>query len=237
MSNAIAKRKKKCSDIQLNVACNVLRNLHASSHAKTCFKKDLECRFQIPKLPRTETVIIFDINDIKWPEWYGFEKRRNVFATEIKRKPCDIFANANNKILTKQGWNNNVMLGADGGSVYYMSCHSFKDNKQEDSEIHCKSCLHMTKKIADEIKERSERLDVPESEEDQILRLYMGLRSLMGSVLMSLRTHRCSAPLAACVVPNESRFMFSHDFTYFRLNSYIDQLQDEYLVGALCRNN
>ena len=66
-------------------------------------------------------IIIFDINDIKWPEWYGFEKRRNVFATEIKRKPCDIFANANNKILTKQGWNNNVMLGANGGSVYYLT--------------------------------------------------------------------------------------------------------------------
>ena len=157
---------------------------------------------------------------------YGFEKRRNMFTTEIKRKPCDIFANANNKILTKQGWNNNVILGADGGSVYYMSCYSFKDNKQEDSEIHCKSCLHMTKKIADEIKERSERLDIPESEEDQILRRNMGLRSLMGS-----------APLAAYVMRNESRFIFSHDFTYFRLNSYIDQLQDEYLVGALCRNN
>ena len=99
--------------------------------------------------------------------------------------------------------------------------------------MHCKSCLHVTKKIADEIKERSERLDIPESEDDQILRRKMGLRSLMGSVLMSLRTHRCSASLAACVMRNESRFIFSHDFTYFRLNSYIDQLQDEYSVGVL----
>jgi hypothetical protein len=51
---------------------NALTNLHASTHAKTCFKKGSECRSKLPQRPCVcSKVHFYDDEPIKWWTWMG----------------------------------------------------------------------------------------------------------------------------------------------------------------------
>ena len=65
---------------------HALNNLHASSHAHSCFKKGYECRNKIPDRPCKMTMIHFDeTNQIMWWTWNGTKNRRASFYAEPSR--------------------------------------------------------------------------------------------------------------------------------------------------------
>jgi hypothetical protein len=98
---------------------HALTNLHASTHASSCFKKGTECRNKMPQPPcvRNTKVHFNNENPLVWWTWMGNNEERSPFLTEFQRHSFDVFMNQYHPGLSSTlGCNSNVQCGMDGGT-------------------------------------------------------------------------------------------------------------------------
>lgn len=197
---------------------SALRNLHKSYHCGSCFKKDHECRMKLPHQRQPESCVFFDEKETNWFDPLGRNTKRNLFVYEPKRSHADSFMNVHNsKASTIFGCNTNVIAGVDGGSIMYVTCYISKNTQKEDNAHFTKAAAHMAKKMADfnasVNEEGSNEGDVPD-------RVLVGVKGMIGAVLMGTQSHKIAAPMASYLIRNDSRFQFSHRFAYVNLRDF-----------------
>ena len=212
---------------------NVLRNLHRSKHANSCFKKGEECRMHVPCASCDETELKFSADTTDWFDWKGKEQSRQLFTLNSKQAHADAFVNIHSSHASKLfGCNTNVVTGVDGGSVMYMTCYISKNTQTEDNELFTNSAKHMIKKMREsllQLEDESSNTNQEQGGEDnENNRVATVMKTLIGAMLLSTSAHICSAPMASFLVRNGgSRFHYSHDFAYVNLNHFeTDGLND-----------
>ena len=212
-----------------------LRNLHNSNHCTACFKKGGECRMKIPNLPFEKTTLVFDEHYTNWYDWKGNNRARQLFHVGHKRSRADVMMNIHNRAASNLfACNTNVVAGVDGGSVMYMTCYVSKNTQNEDNEHFASAAKHMVRKMKTYL---SNDLGVNENRENNTAdtdndRVLHGMRGLIGAVLLSTGAHVCSAPMAAFLLRNESRFGFSHEFAYVDLRDFESDKLEKFSCDA-----
>ena len=104
------------------LASNALVNVHYATHANRCFKKGPECYANLPERPFDLTEIVYCDEPDVWSDWCGHKEHRFMFRFYPKRQIEDAFMNTHNPAITSiLGCNNNVMVGMNGASVFYVT--------------------------------------------------------------------------------------------------------------------
>jgi hypothetical protein len=109
-------------------------NLHRSMHAKGCFNYGLECRYHLPTLHNTRTII--EVHE-GVPVWYnirGIREMHHPFTIKLKREITDVNMNTyNNAASIGVGSNSNTNIG-EIRVVFYATTYSSKHSQEDESE-------------------------------------------------------------------------------------------------------
>ena len=134
-----------------------------------------------------------------------------------------MFANTHNEHVTSIfQCNNNVVACVDGASPLYCTAYHSKNTQKDDNEKAGKAAKIMIKRMNEQIQEG--QLDTEEN---------LGLKAMIGAIVMSTEAHIiCGAPMAAYLARNESRFWFSHEFSYTILENFIGESCHDYELGS-----
>ena len=225
---------------------NTLRNIHKSKHTISCFKNNkYECRMKLPLKPSEEYNVLFEEKSKNWYDWKGNKTERNLFVLEQKRQFIDCFVNTYNEVASATiGCNTNVVPGVDGGSIIYCTLYVSKNEQEETKTNYARAANLVLKRLIDirdhqdvEIQhineENQQQLndsinnmsntnnnirDTDEIQIDETRR--NGLKAMISSVLQLTNSHKVSAPMAAYLVKNGSRFKYSHGFKWCNLKSF-----------------
>ena len=212
-----------------------LRNLHNLNHCTACFKKGGECRMKISNLPFEKTTLVFDEHYTNWYDWKGNNRARQLFHVGHKRSRADVMMNIHNRAASNLfACNTNVVAGVGGGSVMYMTCYVLKNTQNEDNEHFASAAKHMVRKmktyLSNDLEDNENRENnTADTDNDRVLH---GMRGLIGAVLLSTGAHVCSAPMAAFLLRNESRFGFSHEFAYVDLRDFESDKLEKFSCDA-----
>jgi hypothetical protein len=144
---------------QRNAITTVKRNLHASGHCLSCWKKGSYCRMCQPCRAAAKTMVHFyDDDKLKWARWNGPVDEHAPFFVEPKRDPRDVFVNPHHKETSLcLGCNTNVQCGVDGGHIMYCTCYTGKSNQKEETERFQKVVTAIKNMLRREQREREER--------------------------------------------------------------------------------
>jgi hypothetical protein len=101
----------------------------------------------------------------------------------------------------------------------YITCYTSKNTQKEDSGIFKNVAKYLVKKMRKESKLEAESgetgNDNDDNDIDDVASLTRkGLSQLIGAVLLATSAHIVSAPMAAFLVRNDSRFGYSHGFAH-----------------------
>ena len=192
---------------------NYKYNHHKTHHAKTCFKKGLECRARLPDIPEESTLVLRSEKTHEQYKWTGEEYKLSNLTVRTKRKPKDAYTNTYCRAITNCNAPANSNLSVTSGcrSCIYCTCYASKGTQKEDSGELKKVCCYAAKRFNEQRKESS---------------LLEGLSRLMGAVIVGTTEHVVSAPMASYLVRNQSRFRYSHDFQYVPVRETIDILMN-----------
>ena len=216
----------------VRISLAVSRNLHKSVHVNKCFKRDKECRMKIPNMPSRHFDIKFEREDTNWYAWDGTNKPRKLFHVIPQRSEADLFGNIYSEPVSSVfACNSNVVGPVDGGSPMYITAYHSKNTQQEDSEKSAHAAAHMVRRLKEKIKEKEQCIDTGESLEDDEKQL-LGIRAMIGAVLMATNAHVVSAPMASFLIRNRSRFEFSHEFQFVCLSDFIKEASSDYAIGT-----
>ena len=117
-------------------ASNALSNIHLVKHTRRCFKKGPECYANLPDKVTEGIDIIYTDEDDLWSDWYGEREKRRMFRFSPRRPVEDVFVNAHNpELTTLLGANNNVMVGMNGRSVFYVTGYQTKLQQTDEREL------------------------------------------------------------------------------------------------------
>ena len=193
---------------------NLRFNHHMSNHTKTCFKKGDEGRCHLPDTPEERTRIHHERELSVVHDWRGRELDHDCTTVRPRRLPQDACTNAHCSVMSRSATpcNSNVIMTTGARSTIHASCYSTKGTQREDSE----EFSRMGRCAAARWKET--RRDTP---------LFEGLSRLMGAVMVNTSEHICSAPMAAHILRNGSRFRHSHRFKCIPIRETIDMLCSE----------
>ena len=121
--------------------------LHRSEHVKGCFKandkfrkkrrkSDKECRFHLPTMERTETVVNVLDKDIDWFNWNGTRSKQKLFEVMPKRLRYDVFQNPCCRAVSesKLACNSNVSMQTPGPLSCYQVKYTTKNTQIDDTE-------------------------------------------------------------------------------------------------------
>lgn len=115
----------------------------------------------------------------------------------------------------------------------YVTQYSSKNTQDEDNEKFGKAAVSMIKSMNDRLQESNGNEDNavdgdssdddgesqnPMADEDNVA---IGMRTMIGAVFAATNAHKCSAPMAAYLTRNTSRFHFSHETVYTRLEDFM----------------
>lgn len=140
---------------------NLNWNEHAATHCRTCFKKDLECRFFYPQ--PTQAVTAFDDGDVDDEKWKGLTFHKldgsksdtRAYTIVPARHQGSQYLNTHSDAMSMCiGCNTNIQIG-DPSHTFYTTCYAYKDTQAEDSEMYMKVVNQITKHLARR-KEREE---------------------------------------------------------------------------------
>ena len=114
-------------------ASNALVNIHFVTHANRCFKKGSECYTNLPDAVMENVMIVYnDCPDI-WSDYLGVKQNKSMFRFYPFRPIEDVFMNTHNPTITSLlGCNNNVMVGMNGCSVFYVTGYNVKSQQKEE---------------------------------------------------------------------------------------------------------
>ena len=208
---------------------NLLRNLHSSKHAKSCFKKGCECRMKLPQPKCVSSKIHFDDDPKPWYTWKGINNPRHMFVFEQQRSHEDSFVNTYNEVASSVfGSNTNTIFAVSGGSIMYMTCYMSKNTQKEDKEAYAKGAEIMIRKINERLTELNEGENPPEESDH----MKAGMRAVIGASLIATSSHVCSAPMAAYLTRNLTRFHFSHKIASANLKDFCTGNTDDYTIDS-----
>ena len=202
---------------------NYRYNHHLSFHTKTCFKKDDEGRCALPERAETQTQVIYSEEDYELFEWTGQLVLQPNVTVRPKRLAKDAYTNTHCKAISacKAPANSNVSVTTGARSTIYASCYTAKGTQKEDSAEFKKMASYVGHRFQEQRNENT---------------LFEGLSRLMGSVIVSTCEHVVSAPMAAYLVRNQSRFRWSVNFKYIPVNevlSVLDKQRDSIKMSVL----
>ncbi|HSN67495.1 MAG TPA: AAA family ATPase [Fusibacter sp.] len=212
--------------------CNALRNLHRSDHCKSCFKNGLECRMMVPSCACQQCEVMFNDENSNWYDWQGNNVPRPLFLFRPERSHGDMFVNVHNSMASVLfGCNTNVIAGVDGGSVMYCTCYISKNTQKEDSEHYGRAAKQMVKKMKASV-ENAEQQQSSSTAEGSVDKISVGMKGMIGGVFMASAALKTSAPLAAYLIRNGSRFHYSHRVGYVNKNSYFSGLDNDISIDS-----
>jgi hypothetical protein len=198
----------------------VLRNLHKTMHPQQCFKtkKNSDCRMKLPDCEKVGMEIHYDKEDTPWYDWKGIKNGRKLFLLTLPRGHADMYANTHNEHVTSIfHCNNNVVACVDGGSPMYCTAYHSKNTQKEDNEKAGKAAKVMIQRMSEKQKEG-----------EMVTEENLGIKAMIGAILLSTDAHVCGAPMAAYLARNESRFWFSHGFSYTQIEDFIGESCRDY---------
>ena len=196
---------------------NYRYNNHSSCHAKTCFKKGLECRANLPDLPERKSKVLYSDDPYDLYDWRGRQTPIWNVTARPKRKPEDAYVNSHSIVVSKSKApaNSNISVTTGCRSAIYTSCYTAKATQKEDTDELKRVVAYVGSRFSDQRNENT---------------LFEGLSRLMGAVIVGTGEHVVSAPMASYLVRNGSRFKFSQDFQYVPLREITELLlRDDYI--------
>ncbi|MFN7880426.1 MAG: hypothetical protein ACK5P1_10510, partial [Sphingobacteriia bacterium] len=167
----------------------VLRNLHKTMHPQQCFKpkKNSDCRMKLPDCEKVGMEIHYDKEDTPWYDWKGIKNGRKLFLLTLPRGHADMYANTHNEHVTSIfHCNNNVVACVDGGSPMYCTAYHSKNTQKEDNE-----------KAGNTAKVMIQRMSEKHKEGEMVTEENLGIKAMIGAILLSTDAHVCGAPMAA----------------------------------------
>ena len=182
--------------------------------SETLFKtKNLDCRMKLPDSEKNDVEIHYDNKETSWYNWNGTRSNRKLFVLTLPRGHADLFANTHNEHVTSiLQCNNNVVACVDGASPMYCTAYHSKNTQKEDNE-----------KAGEAAKAMIKRMNEKKLEGDVVTEEDLGIKTMIGAIMLSTDAHICGAPMAAYLARNESRFWFSHEFAYTKLQDFIGE--------------
>jgi hypothetical protein len=118
----------------------------------------------------------------------------------------------------------------------YLTNYTSKNTQDEDSAAMTEAARHIIKNMKKSLEAHGELVGQNLQQTINSLspeqRKQRGLRVLMAAVLQSTKSHVCSAPLAAYLVRNKSRFKFSHEFVYANIFMFEKEAGLDYTVSS-----
>ena len=231
-----------------------LRNLHASCHRRTCFKKHGYCRMGCPcKSSERTTVSFYDDHEVTWRDWKGNATRRKMFVTEPQRSHADAFVNVHNRHASLLfGCNTNVITGCDGGAVMYMTNYQTKGTQEEDNEHFAAAARKIIHRMrittdtglgpdsnnnsddnTDDVDDGNNDNDNDNNDDmDELAAQRLGLRRMIGAVFLATSAHIVAAPMAAYLTRHSSRFGYSHKFQPLYTRPFWNMRLEEASLGV-----
>jgi hypothetical protein len=206
----------------------VLRNLHKTMHPQTCFKtKNTECRMKIPDSAKDKIQIHYDTKETRWFDWKGTFKLRKLFQLALARTHADMYANTHNEHVSSIfQCNNNVVACIGGGSPMYCTSYQSKNTQKEDNEKVGKAAKVMINRMTEKLQD-----------EEILTKENLGIKTLIGAILLANDAHVCGAPMAAFLSRNGTRFWFSHQFSHTRLEDFFEEQTTDYQLRFIEEGN
>ena len=175
----------------------------------SCFKKGCECRFCIPA-DRSICHSILLHEEIKPTNFYDFTASPTKvcpFLVLQKRRISNLFLNTNNEIASSIfSCNTNVQIG-DDGHMYYVTLYESKGNQKEETRAYLNVSNALSRCLHRQMANTSDSTEATPDFVEGLSRVLSGIQAHMSSSIIS-------PPLAHLLVCQDSRFTFSHDFSY-----------------------
>lgn len=207
---------------------NAVVNIHCPTHARRCFKKGEECYANLPELPCLKNKLHFKEQPDTWYDYKGLHDLRWMFRYYPRRKIEDVFMNVHSPLLTKlYAYNTNVLTAMNGPVVFYVTGYQAKQQQKEEryaytrvSEVICKVLKNFAEDPNPNISPNTQ-----------------GFRYLLAAIYAHTNCHIVAAPMAHFLSLHESRFRFSHDYTFVPTIAMESFLLEKPTVGTVRRIN
>lgn len=113
---------------------NAFFNHHSTRHAKSCFKYGIECRYNLPTLPRKTSIVNVHEGAKLWINLMGERLVHHPISVDLQREITDVFMNTYNVPTTSAlGSNTNVNTG-EIRTVFYCTTYTSKNTQEDDKE-------------------------------------------------------------------------------------------------------
>ena len=184
-------------------------NEHDFNHRGTCFKKDNECRFKIPKQLTSKTYILFGEETSDWNMVIGEDRRVTSFDVVVERKMGDQYLNTFSPTVSGTiGYNTNVQIG-DVAHIYYNTLYGSKSTQDEDTRSYLRVCNELSRRI----KRQQEKMkEEEEPQEETAPDFCEGLVRILSGIRAHINSYIISPTLGHHIITMGSRFQFSHTF-------------------------
>ena len=157
-----------------------------------------------------------------------------MFEFEGNRVHTDCFVNTHNEVSSIVfGANTNVVCFVTGGSCMYITLYVSKDTQKDDKKAYADGAKIMVRKLNEKIEKLEEcdeeEIDSAMGEKDEML---AGMRALIGASFIATRSRQVSAPMAAFLTRNHSRFQFSHQFESADLKDFYKEEVKDFTIDS-----
>ena len=221
-------------------AINAAYQHHVSCHVDSCFKckkkgsskkrkhvcgPNCECRCRMPDRKRVCAKVYGD-EKMTWFDHRGNTTEQTICQLIPKRNEYDLCQNVACNAISQSKFtcNSNVSVITEGPAGQYPMKYTMMYNQDEEQAAYC-DVEHDMKRMA----ENRERVHQDERRE--------ALRLITRAAFAHNRGNIISAPFASYFLRNESRFYFSHEFTYCPLRDVIRLLNQQEIRGMLMYNS
>ena len=189
-------------------------NHHADQHTKTCFKKGIECRMNLPDIPESQTQVLLSTKKYEVFKWNGETTFQHNVTIRPKRLQHDAFTNSYHNVMSacRAPCNSNIGVTTGARATVYASCYTAKGTQKEDTAEYIRMASYVGNRFQHQQKETA---------------LFENLSRLMGAVIVATGEHVCAAPMAAYLVRHQSRFRFSVNFKYIPIRELASILDNE----------
>ena len=216
---------------------NAAYQSHNSCHTDGCFRctkkggknkkehkcgPNCECRYRMPDRKRKHTCIKTEYKGAPWYTWNGEKLEQPIVQICAKRGNYDLFQNISCPAisLSKFACNSNIQLITDGPVGQYQIKYNFKPTQEDDTREYSgvdKSMKNLNGRVHES--DRSE-----------------AIRRITRAAFAHNKTNVISPSFASYLTRNDSRFYFSHEFTFCPLKDIMKLHRNEQ-VGSVLRYN
>jgi hypothetical protein len=149
---------------------------------------------------------------VAWCSWKGTEGKKNILRVAPQRGDYDVFMNTFCPAVSKSklACNSNIRFLFGGSDAFYATKYSTKDTQKEDTESYDEVLKHARRRMLKQMHQS------PFSE---------SISRLIGATIVHNSRNVISAPMAAYLIRNNSRFKMSHSLCFvpmLDLKKYLD---------------